>query len=86
MRSSRAAPVDIVVSTGPETVEVPDVSSDCLSYGGANSLIKAAGLVADKGDPVAIEPICSNPNRIVGQDPDAGHDGRGRLDGHGVPR
>ena len=63
--------VDIVVSTGPEMVEVPDVSSGCLSFGGANSLIKAAGLVADKGDPVA-STDCSNPSRIVAQTPDAG--------------
>jgi len=64
--------VDIYVSTGPEMVEVPDVSSACLSYGGANQLLKAQGLLIAKGDPVPSTPDCANPNRIIAQEPLAG--------------
>ena len=64
--------VDIVVSTGPEMVEVPDVSSACLSYGGAGQLIRGAGLVIAKGDPVPSTDACANPSRIIAQEPLAG--------------
>ena len=64
--------VDIVVSTGPEMVEVPDVSSGCLSYGGAGQLIRGAGLVIAKGDPVPSTDACANPSRIIAQEPPAG--------------
>jgi beta-lactam-binding protein with PASTA domain/tRNA A-37 threonylcarbamoyl transferase component Bud32 len=64
--------VDIYLSTGPEMVEVPDVSSACLSYGGANQLLKAQGLLIAKGDPVPSTPDCANPNRIIAQEPLAG--------------
>ena len=64
--------IDIYVSTGPEMVEVPDVSSACLSYGGAGQLIRGAGLVIAKGDPVPSTDACANPNRIIAQEPLAG--------------
>jgi beta-lactam-binding protein with PASTA domain/tRNA A-37 threonylcarbamoyl transferase component Bud32 len=64
--------VDVFVSTGPEMVTVPDVSSDCLSYGGANQLLKAEGLLIAKGDPVPSSPDCANTNRIIAQEPLAG--------------
>ena len=64
--------VDIYVSTGPEMVEVPDVSSACLSYGGARQLIIAQGLVPAKGDPVPSTDACANANRIIAQEPLAG--------------
>ena len=64
--------VDIYVSTGPEMVEVPDVSSTCLSYGGASQLIRAAGLLVAKGDPVPSTDQCANPSRIIAQEPLAG--------------
>ncbi|MDH5223901.1 MAG: PASTA domain-containing protein, partial [Actinomycetota bacterium] len=64
--------VDIVVSTGPEMVEVPDVSTGCLAIGGAKQLLKAQGLEMVVGDPVPSIPECPNPNRIIGQDPVAG--------------
>jgi beta-lactam-binding protein with PASTA domain/tRNA A-37 threonylcarbamoyl transferase component Bud32 len=64
--------VDIYVSTGPEMVEVPDVSSACLSYGGAGQLIRDADLVIAKGDPVPSTETCANPSRIIAQDPLAG--------------
>jgi serine/threonine-protein kinase len=64
--------VDIYVSTGPEMVEVPDVSSACLSYGGAGQLIRGAGLLIAKGDPVPSTDACANPSRIIAQEPLAG--------------
>jgi eukaryotic-like serine/threonine-protein kinase len=64
--------VDIVVSTGPEMVEVPDVSSGCLSIGGANQLLRPLGLNLEIGEPVPSTPDCPNPSRILGQEPAAG--------------
>ena len=64
--------VDIYVSTGPEMVEVPDVSSACLSFGGAGKLIRDQGLLVVKGDPVPSTDACANPSRIIAQDPLAG--------------
>ncbi len=65
--------VDVVVSTGPEMVEVPDVSSACLSIGAARQALTAAGLVLEMGEPVPSNPEqCPNPSRILAQDPAAG--------------
>ena len=64
--------IDIYISTGPEMVEVPDVSSACLSYGGARKLIIAQGLVPAKGDPVPSTDACANASRIIAQEPLAG--------------
>jgi eukaryotic-like serine/threonine-protein kinase len=64
--------VDIFVSTGPEMVEVPDVSSGCLSVGGANQLLRPLGLVLEEGEPVPSTPDCPNPSRIIGQEPAPG--------------
>ena len=64
--------VDVVTSTGPEIVTVPDVSTQCLSRGGANQALKAVGLVLEFGEAVPSVPECTNPNRIVGQSPAAG--------------
>ena len=64
--------VDVVVSTGPETVIVPDVSTGCLSRGGANKILRDAGLVLAFGSPVPSNPECPNTSRIVGQEPLAG--------------
>jgi len=66
--------VDVYVSTGPEMVTVPDVSSGCLSVGGAGQLIRDQGLVLDIGDPQPSVPECPNPGRIVAQDPAAGEE------------
>ncbi|MGH2540270.1 MAG: PASTA domain-containing protein, partial [Actinomycetota bacterium] len=70
--AERGSPVDIVVSTGPETVTVPDVSTGCLSIGAANQILRDAGLVLARGDPAPSIPECPNQNRIVAQDPAAG--------------
>jgi serine/threonine-protein kinase len=64
--------VDIYVSTGPEQVEVPDVSSGCLSIGGANQLLRPLGLELEIGEPVPSTPDCPNPSRIIGQEPAPG--------------
>ena len=64
--------VDVVVSTGPEQVTVPDVSTGCLSMGGARKALKDAGLETEVGDPQPSVPDCPNNNRIIGQEPAAG--------------
>jgi serine/threonine-protein kinase len=64
--------VDIYISTGPEIVEVPDVSTACLSVGGARQVLRDVGLEMVVGSPVPSIPDCPNPNRIVGQEPLAG--------------
>lgn len=64
--------IDVYVSTGPEQVTVPDVSTGCLSIGGARKALKDAGLEADVGDPQPSVPDCPNANRIIGQEPAAG--------------
>jgi len=64
--------VDVVVSTGPEQVTVPDVSTGCLSKGAASKALKDAGLEAQEGDPQPSVPDCPNANRIIGQEPPAG--------------
>jgi serine/threonine-protein kinase len=65
--------VDVVVSTGPETVTVPDVSTQCLSIGGARQALKDVGLVLALSDETApMNPACPNASRIVAQDPQAG--------------
>ena len=40
--------------------------------GGANQILRDAGLVLAKGDPVPSIPDCPNQNRIVAQEPAAG--------------
>ena len=64
--------VDVFISTGPEMVEVPDVSTGCLAVGGARQILRDAGLEMVVGSPVPSVPECPNPNRIVGQEPLAG--------------
>jgi serine/threonine-protein kinase len=64
--------VDIYVSTGPEMVEVPDVSTGCLSVGAARQALRAVGLEMAIGEPVPTVPDCPNPSRILGQEPVAG--------------
>ena len=64
--------VDIFLSTGPEMVTVPDVSTGCLSTGAARQVLRDAGLELASGSPAPSIPECPNPNRIVGQEPLAG--------------
>ena len=56
----RVRVVDVVVSTGPEKVTVPDVSTGCLSMGAARKALKDAGLEAEVGDPQPSVPDCPN--------------------------
>jgi serine/threonine-protein kinase len=64
--------IDVFISTGPEQVTVPDVSTQCFSIGAARKALKDAGLEMQVGDPVPSVPDCPNPNRIIAQDPAAG--------------
>jgi serine/threonine-protein kinase len=63
--------VDIVLSSGPGSVIVPDV--ECRSFGSARSMLEQAGLVAVQSDePVPANPLCPKPNKVAVQDPLAG--------------
>jgi len=64
--------IDVFVSTGPDLVIVPDVSTGCLSPGGARQSLKAVDLLIEFGEAVPSTPECPNPNRIIGQEPLAG--------------
>ncbi len=64
--------VDVVVSTGPALVAVPDVTTGCLSLGAAKGAINGAGLVPAVGPAVPPNPDCVNATRIAAQDPPAG--------------
>ncbi len=64
--------VDVVVSTGPALVAVPDVTTGCLSLGAAKGAINGAGLVPQVGPAVPPNPDCVNATRIAAQDPPAG--------------
>jgi serine/threonine-protein kinase len=63
-------PVDVVVSTGPGTVVVPDVT--CLPFGAAVAKLNQFGLNGVPGGSTTPNPLCPNPNRVALQDPAAG--------------
>jgi serine/threonine-protein kinase len=69
---AKGTPVNVVVSTGAEVtnVVVPDVT--CLSYGQAKAQLVAKGLQINNDGTEPVNPLCSNPNKIAGQDPAAG--------------
>jgi serine/threonine-protein kinase len=63
--------VTILVSTGPGTVTVPQVT--CLSINAAQNQLRKAGLVpALSTETVAINPACPLGNKVAQQDPAAG--------------
>jgi serine/threonine protein kinase len=62
--------VDVVVSTGPGTVAVPDVT--CLPFGAALSTLRQAGLNGVDAGSTTPNALCPNPNRVAMQDPAAG--------------
>ena len=66
----RDTPVDVVVSTGPGTVSVPDVT--CLPFGAAKAKLNAVGLNGVDAGPTTTNLLCPNPNRVALQDPAAG--------------
>ncbi|MEO8424257.1 MAG: Stk1 family PASTA domain-containing Ser/Thr kinase [Actinomycetota bacterium] len=63
-------PVDVVVSTGPGTVEVPNVT--CLPFGAAVAKLNQVGLNGVPAGPTTTNPLCPNPNRVALQDPAPG--------------
>jgi beta-lactam-binding protein with PASTA domain/tRNA A-37 threonylcarbamoyl transferase component Bud32 len=62
--------VTMVVSTGPNTVEVPDLS--CLGYGQAKAKLDQLGLNIELVGTMAPNPLCPNGAKIVAQSPDPG--------------
>jgi serine/threonine-protein kinase len=63
--------VTVVVSTGPATVTVPDVT--CSSFGAAQNALRRAGLNPVTSDQqVATNPLCPNGNKVAAQDPQQG--------------
>ncbi|HET7870486.1 MAG TPA: PASTA domain-containing protein, partial [Actinomycetota bacterium] len=65
-RNSR---VDIVLSAGPETVTVPELT--CLTYGKASSELSSRGLEIENAGEMPPTPACSKFGKVVAQDPDA---------------
>jgi serine/threonine-protein kinase len=64
--------IDVVISTGPQMVTVPDVVSGCLSVADAQKLITDAGLVPVLSGTAPVNPGCPNTQRIAAQSPAAG--------------
>jgi serine/threonine-protein kinase len=62
--------VQVVVSTAPELVTLPDVT--CRSYGSAKAELQNLGLVVVPGGPAPALPECPNPNRVAAMSPAAG--------------
>jgi eukaryotic-like serine/threonine-protein kinase len=62
--------VNIVVSTGPEQVAVPNVT--CLSFNAAMNQITNAGLTPVTGGAVPENPNCPNGSKVAAQSPAAG--------------
>jgi len=62
-------PVNLVVSSGPAAVTVPDLT--CFSYGKAKSTLAAAGFGIELAGEMPANPLCPNGNKIVQQDPAA---------------
>ena len=63
---AKGGTVDVVVSSGPSQVIVPDVT--CLSYRQAKSRIEERGLEIQLGDPVLPLAQCPNPVNVAQQD------------------
>jgi len=62
-------PVDVVISTGPSQVKVPDVT--CFSYGHAKAVLAQAGLNIANGGSAPPNASCPQANRVAVQDPPA---------------
>jgi beta-lactam-binding protein with PASTA domain len=63
-------PVDLVVSSGPADVTVPDLS--CMTYPHAASELRQLGLAIANGGTAPALSQCPNPNFIAAQDPGFG--------------
>ncbi len=69
----RNAPIDVEVSTGPATIQIPDLT--CTPIGAAMSSLRNLGFTnITTGDPVPSLSQCPNPVNIVSQEPPAGTD------------
>ena len=66
----KGSSVDVVVSTGPGTVEVPNVT--CLPFGAAVAKLNQVGLDGIPAGTTSTNPLCPNPNRVALQDPAPG--------------
>jgi eukaryotic-like serine/threonine-protein kinase len=67
----RGSAVDVVVSTGPSVVIVPDVT--CMSLAAAEAQLTGLGLEPQLGEDAPPNPECGfNPNNVVQQDTDPG--------------
>jgi eukaryotic-like serine/threonine-protein kinase len=64
--------IDVVVSTGPQMVTVPDVVSGCLSVADAEKLITDAGLVPVLSGTAPVNAGCSDTSKIAAQSPTPG--------------
>jgi serine/threonine-protein kinase len=64
--------VDVVISSGPQMVSVPDVVSGCLTVAQAEQQITDAGLVPVLSGTAPVNPGCPNTGKIAAQSPAAG--------------
>lgn len=64
---SPGTPVDLVVSSGPTMLTVPDVT--CLSYGAAKALLDKYGFGIELAGEMPAIPLCPNGSKVVRQDP-----------------
>ena len=65
----KGSTVDLVVSSGLETVSVPDLT--CLTYGKASSELSSRGLEIENAGELAPTTACSKFGKVVDQDPEA---------------
>ena len=63
-------PVDVVISTGPSKVQVPDVT--CFSFGHAKAVLAQNNLNIANGGSAPPNASCPQANRVALQDPTAG--------------
>ncbi len=64
--------IDVVVSTGPQLVAVPDLTSTCFTLGHAENVLTKLHLVPSEGPPTTPNPNCVHADRVASEDPPAG--------------
>ncbi len=67
---SQGSTVDFVVSSGPGTVTVPDLT--CMSYGQARSTLAQSELLIQDAGQMPASLACSKSGKVVAQDPTSG--------------
>ncbi len=65
----KGSTVDLVVSTGPEQVTVPELT--CLTYGKASQELSSVGLQIENAGELPATSACSKFGKVVDQDPEA---------------